>query len=199
MTRVGFSGGGGDDLLISESTAGASIYGGDGNDTIKGGPGNDTVDGGAGSDNMSGGTGQDTLTYYGGFAPVYIDLRGTSVGGESGEDDVVAPDFENAIGEDAGGDTIIGNNADNVLSGYTAYAPDTINGMAGNDTIYGGGGSDHLFGGGGVDHIYGEYGSDRIYASSAQNKIFAYGGAGHDALVGDVLGKSVSVEAILNT
>ncbi|MDH4396864.1 MAG: S8 family serine peptidase [Limnobacter sp.] len=56
--------------------------------------------------------------------------------------------IENAIGG-GGADTLVGNNANNILRG--SWGSDTISGGAGNDTIAGGTGSDNLTGGDGND------------------------------------------------
>jgi Ca2+-binding RTX toxin-like protein len=62
---------------------------------------------------------------------------------------------------------IIGNDADNNLSGSTKA--ESIKGLGGNDTLYGLGGSDYLYGGEGNDYLEGGSATD-----------YLYGGAGND-------------------
>jgi Ca2+-binding RTX toxin-like protein len=189
-------GAGGHNLVINESTGGGTIGGAGSNNTVQGGPGNDTVWGDDdGSDYLSGGAGINKISYIGDFSPVYIDLRGTTHGGSSGQNDTIAADFDDAQGG-GGNDTIIGNAHDNILVGGEFGS--TIHGMGGNDTIYGGNGDDHLFGDGGIAHIYGGGGNDHIYGTP-DSKLFAYGGPGRDTVTANVLGKSVSIESILQS
>ena len=68
------------------------------------------------------------------------------------------------------GQILIGNSANNTLSGGTGE--DLLRGNDGNDTLYGNGGADTLEGGNGIDSLYGGAGADTLS-----------GGAGVDRFV----------------
>ena len=150
-------GGLGDDLLA----------GGIGDDALDGGAGNDLLAGGAGDDVIDGGDGVDTVSYADDEAGVVIDLAvGEASGDDVGTDTLIG--IENVIGG-AGNDTLIGDDAANVLDG--GLGNDTIDGGAGNDVLIGGAGNDVLTGGDGDDLLKGGAGNDAIA-----------GGAGFDTL-----------------
>jgi Ca2+-binding RTX toxin-like protein len=113
---------GGDDVLIGN--AGANVLdGGDGDDVMSGGPG---------ADELSGGDGEDVADYTDHRQAVVVRFNGQSDSGgvEDGTGDTVQPDVEDAWGGD-GADTLLGNDADNLL-----------NGGPGADVLRGGGGED---------------------------------------------------------
>ncbi len=96
--------------------------------------------------------------------------------------------IENAVGG-AGNDTVIGNDAANILSGGAgkdsligAVGADTLNGGDSGDTISGGGGADVIAGGAGNDSIDAGDDGDTIDASAGADIID--GGAGSDNLSG---------------
>ena len=95
------------------------------------------LDGRGGADLLSGQGGTDTVLYAGRTAPVHVDLTQLTIGteGEEGEGDTVTADVERVTGG-AGGDTLNGSDADNLLDGG-----------AGNDSITGARGADDLRGG----------------------------------------------------
>ncbi|WP_095587274.1 M10 family metallopeptidase [Actibacterium ureilyticum] len=93
--------------------------------------------------------------------------------------------IENARGG-KGRDTIIGNEADNVLVG-----------RGGSDTLEGGEGNDLLIGGRGVDHVDGGEGDDVLYVHKGKSTFI--GGAGNDGIeirgkYGATIDLSVSTE-----
>jgi serralysin len=124
-----------DDVSVSLTTTGIdSVYGGDGDDSIKeynfsgikifnGGEGNDEIWGGENDDDIWGGNGNDYIW-----------------GGVSGND---------YLDGQAGDDEILGGEGE-----------DTIFGGEGNDDIWGGEGNDTLSGGSGNDWLYGGAGDD---------------------------------------
>jgi Ca2+-binding RTX toxin-like protein len=75
--------------------------------------------------------------------------------------DAIAPDVEDVIGGD-GDDTLVGNNAANVL-----------NGRGGNDALFGRGGDDLLNGGLGADVLTGNDGNDRAFYGDRTTPISA--------------------------
>ncbi|MGV0106963.1 calcium-binding protein [Nostoc sp. DSM 114160] len=133
-----------DTLVSIENLIGTAgndtIVGNDANNVLSGGAGNDFIDGGFGFDTIDGGAGTDTTSYAFFSGPIDANLSTGVVrfpGNSPLTDTLVS--IENLIGT-AGNDTIVGNDANNVLSGG-----------AGNDFIVGGYGSDVLTGGAGAD------------------------------------------------
>jgi serralysin len=95
--------------------------------------------------------------------------------------------IENAIGG-SGKDTILGNRADNVLTGnngndvlYGRGSDDTLEGSEGNDTLKGGGGDDLIDGGAGKDTAL--YAGNGVTVDLANAGPQDTGGAGTDTLV----------------
>lgn len=165
-------GGSADDFLTGN--AGANVLtGGSGNDRLTGGDGNDRLVGGADTDTyvfndvgsplletdtvveLTDG-GEDTLDFGGLTSFVNVDLTSDAVLASHAFRKIVtaaagqAANWENAIGGSRN-DTLIGNDANNVLTGG-----------AGNDTLVGNGGNDVLIGGAGSDYLTGSDGNDRL-------------------------------------
>jgi len=178
------------DLVASDVE---NILGGSAADTLEGNGGDNRIVGGGGSDTMSGGTGTDTLDYSDRSAGVVADLAGSSSSGEPGENDVVADDFERAVGG-GGGDVLRGNAAANWIEG--GAGDDILDGRLGADQLRGGDGDDT------VDYSSraaavrvsllccgydnGEEGEGDLV--QAEN---AVGGAGDDVLLGGVEGSAL--------
>lgn len=93
--------------------------------------------------------------------------------------------IENVKGGSSG-DSIMGNQAANVLWGYGGN--DRLNGDTGNDTLYGGSGSDRIYGGKGNDKLYGESGNDLLYAAAGADRL--NGGSGSDSFTFKALSDS---------
>ena len=96
--------------------------------------------------------------------------------------------IENAVGSDEN-DTIVGNDANNILRGETENSQsfdiggsDYIRGYGGNDIIYGDVGNDSLQGDGGNDSIIGGSDNDLAVGNSGSDTIF--GGTGNDTISG---------------
>jgi serralysin len=140
----------GDDTIIGGGL-GENIYGGDGNDSLsgnggsdrlEGGIGNDFLDGGAASDTMIGGTGDD-IYVVNLVAGMQIGQPGDSVTELAGEgtDQIrtglasysmaAVANVENLTGTGSAGQTLTGNNLDNIIDG--GLGADTMIGGAGND------------------------------------------------------------------
>ncbi len=136
-----------------------TLYGGGGDDTLDGGADDDTLRGNVGNDTLLGGSGQDTADYTAATTAIKVDLANyisgfnVSEDGEGTQDRLVG--VENIIGSDlvAESDTIIGDVANNVLSGLSG--DDTLKGGSGLDTLDGGLGNDTLFGGADADSLIG--------------------------------------------
>lgn len=164
------TGGSGPDVLVGDGglnnlQGGAgddSVQGGLGTDTLSGGPGRDTLsyeerassqpvdvsidgavnDGAAGENDLlapdfeavAGGSGADHLTA--------TAAAGVELVGNSGDDQLFAPN---------GGGTVQGGNGNDEITGGDGV--DSLDGGLGDDTIDGLGGADHVLGGGGDDSI----------------------------------------------
>lgn len=116
------------DTIIGGSAVGATLNGGNGNDTIVIGAANTIVDGGAGSG--------DTLSYANLGTGVTVDVAiGTSSNGDT---------F-------TGIETVVGSAYNDTLSGSTAAS--TLNGGDGNDTIIVKGANTTVIGGNGTDTV----------------------------------------------
>ncbi|MEO0358311.1 MAG: M10 family metallopeptidase [Pseudomonadota bacterium] len=91
--------------------------------------------------------------------------------------------IENATGG-GGDDVLIGNAANNILSGNAG--DDILIDALGSDLLDGGSGDDILINGTGLSTIYGQGGDDLLLGGSQADVLD--GGAGNDALRGDLLG-----------
>jgi hypothetical protein len=178
ITGITINSGNLNDLAWETAATPATVFGGDGNDTMIGGNGgdvligclgNDTYNGGGGADTMvdgafcSGG-GTDTVDYSSRTQTVFVSLDGTADDGGFAEGDNVGADIENVTGG-SGDDDITG-----------SAAPNTIIGNAGDDGIDGGPGNDLLSGGNGDDMVTGGAGADTIDTGSGDNDVEAADG-----------------------
>lgn len=116
-----------------------------GTDALDGGDGDDMLDGSGGADSLDGAGGTDLATYATRAGAVTVTLDDVANDGESREGDNVSSATEN-VTTGNGGDTIIGNSADNVLSGGSGE--DIIDGGRGADEIQGGDDTDTVVFGG---------------------------------------------------
>jgi Ca2+-binding RTX toxin-like protein len=145
-----FLGDGNDVATNLDVPSDTSLVGGAGDDRLTGGPGNDTLEGDAGADVLSGGAGEDTATYFNSTEGVTVTLDGLPNDGAPGEGDNVMPDIENITGG-PGNDTLIGNDANNVLIGGPGN--DFLDGRGGTDSLDGGPGNDTLMLADGIPEI----------------------------------------------
>ncbi len=185
------------DSLTNQSSAPASLTGGDGNDRIlggslrdslnggagdddvDGGAGDDTIIGGAGADRLTGGTGIDTVDYS--ASPVAIHAHLNTVGGlrvrefsSTPTDDTLTDQFENLLGSAIA----------DVLRGSDSVA-NTIRGNGGSDVIDGRTGDDTLHGDSGADRFGVVAGTVQETATAAQVTVGNAGaGDGRDTFSG---------------
>ena len=124
-----------DDVLVGNKRAN-SLYGLDGNDTIRGGRSFDFVVGGKGNDHMNGSKGRDIVSYLQASTSVTIDLVSATAQGQ-GKD--VLKSFAVVIGS-AGADLILGDAHNNEIHGNAG--DDILRGRKGQDVLIGGKGSD---------------------------------------------------------
>lgn len=155
-------GGTGNDSIQSD-TDGLTLQGGPGNDTLHDlgastttfipGPGDDHV---IDDPDQAPDVASDKLDYSAARGPVQVDLLAGKASGE-GTDTIVGT-IERVVGSPAPGDTIIGNDAANVID-MRSGGPDTVFGRGGDDTIFGSG---QLHGDAGSDTILGGSGNDLL-------------------------------------
>jgi Ca2+-binding RTX toxin-like protein len=195
---------GGDDRVEVSPLLGiaASLFGGDGNDTLIGGYGADQLDGGAGTDSLVGDDGDDLFraepgdTIDGGPG---IDSVELTVAGSDADDAIRIENLDDLttrltingqpydfvryeltlVSIDAG----LGNDLVELMSDVAV--PATVLGGAGSDTLRGGAGADLLDGGDGADSISGGDGNDILLAEPADT---VSGDAGDDAILLRVAG-----------
>ena len=162
------------DNVISLSNAGpATVYGGDGNDTLSSTNGDTTFSGGAGTDVVDFSAETDPLTVY---------LDGSK---PSGTADQIA---------DGDGDTFDGT----VEEVYGGSGNDLIYAApGGGDALYGNGGNDTLVAQGGADALFGGDGNDTLDAADG-GPTYVDGGDGTDTAYVDATGDTtVNVETVI--
>ena len=151
-----------DDVVdATNDTAGVSVDGASGNDTLTGGAGDDLFFGGTGGDTASGGDGADLI--YGGDGD---DVLSTGLG----EDTLFGGAGDDLLSNSAGNDTLVGGTGN-----------DTLIATLGDDNLYGGDGNDSLDGGQDDDQLYGGTGNDRLQGGTGNDTLT--GGAGSDTFV----------------
>ena len=175
--RDSLDGGGGNDTI--EGGAGIdTLRGSAGNDSLNGGDGDDILDGGSGADTMNGGAGNDTYyvdglgdqineaagggtdnvivsTSYVLAAGVDVESMRLTTTGDTGFD--VAGNGSYLVGNEKGGQTLTGNDFDNIIDGgrnSLGAAGDTLIGNGGNDTFAVRNPLDQVIGGAGTNTVY---------------------------------------------
>ena len=183
------TGGAGSDTLSGQD-GNDTLTGGDGNDFVYGGAGTDTLfgnnfndylDGGSGADAMDGGLGDDTYI---------VDDAGDTTVDAGGRDTVrttlasytLSAGIEILSGIGTGPLVGTGNALDNIISGTSAAAGDTLSGLDGNDFIYGRAGTDTIDGGNGNDYLYGQEDNDILIGGNGND--YLEGGVGIDTMIG---------------
>jgi Ca2+-binding RTX toxin-like protein len=169
------------------------LYGGNGNDNLYGDDGDDYLDGGSGQDYLEGGNGNDTFILRtagdgadGGddkdIARSYVDVKaGDPLLWTHGTDAAYVSSVEKVIlmgsqalnaTMDRRDDNVIGNDAANVIKGYSGV--DHLSGEGGNDKLLGGMGRDVLAGGKGADELLGGDQADTfLYKSLGDSTVAA--------------------------
>lgn len=202
-------GGGGQDTL----------NGGDGDDLLSGELGNDTLNGGAGTDSAVFAVSSTGFIVYRDNSG-YLTVRDTGDTTITGQGvDKVYNDVESIVFNDvtldltamtfalngegwgtaatftggAGGETITGYGARDIIYGGSGTGQDVIYGRAGNDDLYGEGGNDTLHGEDGNDLLVGGDGNDTINGGNGNDAL--YGGAGTDTMSGGAGADSFIFEA----
>ena len=155
-----YQGTSGNDTKNGTFTYGDSMYGYDGDDTLKGFSGNDLIDGGNGDDTLMGYQGNDEMY------------------GSAGTDDLDGADDNDELHGGDGNDTLTGGNGVDYL--YGDADDDDLDGDAGVDHLFGGDDVDDLDGGAGQDRLHGDAGNDTLDGGADSD--YQYGGAGDDTL-----------------
>ena len=143
---TGSDGDGGTDTLvgIENLTGGAFNDFLDGDNAVnilRGNDGDDTLKGQGGADTLDGGSGLDTISYTDSTSRIVVNLLTNSVSDDGRGSSDVLISIENVVGS-AYGDTIYGDNGDNVLDGgvnIDLNVSETLMGRGGHDTLIGGG------------------------------------------------------------
>lgn len=219
----------GDKISGFESAAGSasaadSIYGTNGNNTIRTyggndkvydrlgddlvelGDGNDFLLAGGGNDRYDGGAGDDYISYYNSPSGVTLDLLlGTASGGMADGDTLVG--FEHAAGSATGDDVLWGTPGQNVLRTYGGNdlvydrsGDDKVELGDGNDTVVAGGGQDSFDGGAGNDYISYYYSTSGVMLD-LQTNVVSGGWAWDDSINGfeDAAGSNTGDDTLLGT
>ncbi|HZS69960.1 MAG TPA: hypothetical protein VFA72_22865, partial [Burkholderiales bacterium] len=146
------------DIAVINGTAGQTINGTSGNDSLVGGAGNDTINGLGGNDTIDGGTGADSMVGGPGDDLYFVDNPGDIIVEQNleGFDEVrstassyTLSDWINNLTLLSGAGNGTGNAIDNVITGNGAA--NGLSGGDGNDTLIGAGGNDTFSGGNGAD------------------------------------------------
>jgi Ca2+-binding RTX toxin-like protein len=184
LPTVVVEGGAGSDVL---SVTGGSGTGAASTARLDGGTEGDLLIGASGGNTLNGGDGSDTVDYTAATQLLDANLLTGVIQHVAGQADDVT-DIENLTGS-PGADTILGNDADNVLRG--GDGPDTLSGGAGDDVLNGHGGGDDLEGGDGRDSLFGQKGKDDLSAGARNDQLnggkgkndVCRGGTGADSFV----------------
>lgn len=195
-------GGAGSDILNGGNDD-DTLFGDNGIDTLNGGSGHDFLDGGNGIDELIGGIGDDIYVIDTNAVDTVEELVGQgtdTVYAYLGDFSLSRDGFENIENlelKDVAGyvgtgnlldNTILGNEQDNVLSGYGSMwltslpddvfdGDDILKGFKGQDVLLGGHGHDELFGGLNEDLLIGQTGNDILVGGRGQDFLYGYEGA----------------------
>jgi Ca2+-binding RTX toxin-like protein len=150
------------DALLSDSTAGCTMHGGDGRDVLLGGDGNDMLYGDASPDELFAHGGDDLLSG-GGGGDVMHGYRGR--------------------------DRLYGGPGSDLM--YGEEGSDRIFAHAGDDTVFGGQGNDQIDGGVGSDQLHGGSNNDHFVADDSEGDTL-FGGTGSNSGTFDDLLDSVN-------
>jgi len=169
--RIQFDGTNGNDAIIVNTPAPATLIGNGGDDgltSFDGSLGRDMIDGGEGVDTVAGGKGPDTVLGGGGSDnQVRGDEGNDFVDGGEGVDRVIGGNGADLIAGGGGNDAIFG---DDTFTNAPDDGVDVLDGGAGDDTLDGGFLGDTLVGGPGVDTAtYEERNTDNTVAASLDN------------------------------
>ncbi|MEJ8632039.1 hypothetical protein [Streptomyces sp. MS2.AVA.5] len=128
-----------DNAMSSLASAGVTLVGGAGDDSLQGGSANDTLEGDEGSDFLSGGGGNDTLIGAGGADRIFGGAGNDSIEGRADSDVVNAGAGNDVVSGGNGGDQIgTGTGNDFVEGGAGRDSINAVDEVSGNDYVQGG-------------------------------------------------------------
>jgi hypothetical protein len=194
LPKASLFGGNGNDTITAGS-GNDQLFGGSGNDTLIGGDGDDQMFGGAGNDRMVWNPGDDNDLMEGGAGIDTADVNGgngaevftVAANGSSARLDRVDPaPFNLDIGttENLVVNMNGGNDVFSATGNLAALIRLTVDGGAGNDTILGSNGIDLLLGGDGDDFIDGQQGNDTALLGDGEDVFQWNPGDGSDVVEG---------------
>ena len=161
-----------------------SIFGGDGNDTLRGTKGSDFFQAGKGNNTMFGNQGDNVFaaadgnnTAHGGNGAdlFYLGNGANTMRGNNGIGIFMAGDGNNTAHGGADRDLFILGDGHNTV--HTGNGVNIVMTGKGNDMIYGGSGRDYIYTGAGNDTIYAGQGNDVISAGIGNNVVHLGSGA----------------------
>lgn len=172
--------GAGDDIVdLTGIEVPATVYGGDGDDTLEAGRGGGTYQGDNGNDVI---TSEAASGSFAGLADTFHGGAGNdTLTGWEGTDTLYGDDGDDILLGGAGDDTLDGGDGNDQLEG--GEGRDTLTGGAGADVLLGGEDADVLLGGDGDDTLEGAGGDDWLTGNDGDDTLS--GGAGNDVLLGD--------------
>ena len=165
-----------EDLFGSNSAD--HLTGSSGNNAIFGNGDDDVIDGRGGSDTMDGGDGVNTLSFETSTGVAFAFDNSFAATGDAAGDSVF--NFQNLSGSLLGGDTLRGDDGNNLISGNGG--DDVLSGGQGADKLIGGEGADNLNGGSNGDQLQGNSGGDTMSGGGGRDVL--NGGADNDTLSG---------------
>ncbi|MCC7373311.1 MAG: M10 family metallopeptidase C-terminal domain-containing protein [Verrucomicrobiales bacterium] len=172
-------GAGNDTIDLTGVEVPATVYGGDGDDTIKASRGGGTYWGDNGNDSIRS---EETSSAFAGVNDTFHGGAGNDeLEGFDGADKLYGDEGDDALDGGNGNDTLEGGAGNDVLVGGDGR--DTLKGEEGTDELGGGAGNDTLFGGDGDDRLEGDEDDDKLTGNAGNDEL--YGGTGNDVLVGD--------------
>jgi Ca2+-binding RTX toxin-like protein len=184
-----FGGNGNDTLNLSDYITSVTLSGGSGNDSISGGSGNDSIDGGIGNDSIHGGGGSDILLGGAGTDRLDGGIGMDSMVGGAGNDTYYVDNNSDAVVEVAteGTDWVIASIDGYVLPDQverllmdTGALTGTGNSLA--NSLVGNTAANSILGGTGNDTILGLDNNDTLYGEDGADSLL--GGNGHDWIEG---------------
>ena len=189
LTKVVFSGLGGNDFFRNDTSIDAEAIGGMGNDRLIGGGGKDVLVGAEDDDVLNGRAGDDILLGNAGQDTMWGGLDNDFLNGSDGSDTLYGEDGNDDLRGGAGIDTLLGGDGNDDLRGddgndfiFGNLGSDFASGGDGLDIISGGDGDDFLIGDAGVDVIRGGEGADRLEGGIGADRLF--GDFDDDVLIG---------------
>ena len=168
------------DGTSEDKLVGDTLEGNSGFNVIKAGGGNDTIFVTAGTDSIDGGEHTSTGNYDGDWIDYSKHTTHTEVKLYDTNNNNIK-NIENIRGTDVNtGDTIHGDDNNNIIEGGDNSTFEYLYGNGGNDTIYGQDGRDSIEGGSGNDTLYGGSDNDRLIGGEDADIYF--GGSGDDVV-----------------